>query len=82
MKGRQYTIRGIPDALDTALRQEAASTGKSLNTLVLEKLSGTSVEESHPVNTDFREFVGTWIEDPAFDEAMKDFERIDPEDWQ
>ncbi|MBX3743065.1 hypothetical protein OVA24_15510 [Luteolibacter sp. SL250] len=82
MKGMQYTIRGIPEEVDAALRKEAASTGKSLNALVIEKLSEDSVKKNASVNTDFREFVGTWIEDPAFDEAMKDFDRIDPEDWQ
>jgi hypothetical protein len=30
---------------------------------------------------DLDEFFGTWVEDPEFDKAMEDFERIDPEDW-
>jgi hypothetical protein len=28
---------------------------------------------------DLSDIVGTWVDDPEFDEAMKDFERVDRE---
>ena len=34
----QYTIRGIPPTVDTALRQRAGQTGKSLNEAAVDAL--------------------------------------------
>jgi len=31
---------------------------------------------------DFSDILGTWVDDPAFDEAMKDFGKIDEELWK
>lgn len=83
MKGIQYTIRGIPEELDATLREEAAINGKSLNSILIEKLSidlKDSVTEKQ--NTDFDQFVGTWQEDPGFDEAIKVFSEVDPGEWE
>lgn len=33
-------------------------------------------------NSNLEKYSGTWVEDPAFDEAMKDFEKIDEEAWK
>jgi hypothetical protein len=78
----QYTIRGIPKGVDRVLRQRAKREGKSLNEIALRALqdSAGSVPATK-INHDFDRFAGTWVEDPAFDEAMKMFEQIDaPED--
>jgi len=31
---------------------------------------------------DLSDLVGSWVEDPAFDEAIRDQDRIDPEMWK
>ena len=36
------------------------------------------VEITGPPKRDLSDIVGTWVDDPEFDEAMKDFERVDP----
>lgn len=83
MKGIQYTIRGIPEELDTVLREEAAQYGKSLNSLLIDKLSESSgIAKESGKNSDFDQFVGSWVEDPGFDEAIKCFDEIDPEEWE
>jgi len=33
------------------------------------------------LNRDLDEFFGTWVEDPEFDKAIEEFERIDLEYW-
>jgi len=81
MKGIQYTIRGIPEELDTALREEAAAYGKSLNSLLMEKLASSCQLEEKEKTNGLEAFAGCMEEDSTFDEAMKEFERVDPEDW-
>ena len=63
--------------------REAAKYGKSLNTLLIDKLSEACQISPKPfINHDFDEFAGAWQPDPGFDEALKDFDRIDPDDWE
>lgn len=77
---RQYTIRAVPAAVDSALRQRARREGKSLNAVVVEALRrGLALSAEPVVHHDLDFAAGTWVEDAAFDEAMKDFERIDDE---
>jgi len=82
MSGIQYTLRGIPSAVDTALREEAARYGKSLNALVVEKLSAAAGISDTPQTNGLEKFAGTWVEDPAFDEAIKEFEKVDHGEWE
>jgi hypothetical protein len=83
MKSRQYTIRSIPERVDRELRKRAKAEGKSLNAVVLQVLEEAAVAPDRPKrNENLRKFFGTWVEDPAFDEAMKDFEKIDEELWK
>jgi hypothetical protein len=58
MKSIQYTVRGVPEALDAALREEARSTGRTLNAVVVETLA----QAKHPaggVHDDLEWFVGS-----------------------
>jgi len=82
MKGLQYTVRGIPEEVDASLREEAAQSGKSLNTLLVEKISESTAAGKQGWTNGLEKFIGTWVEDPAFDEAMKDHEAIDPKEWE
>jgi hypothetical protein len=83
MKATQYTIRNIPSGLDAKLRARAKREKKSLNRLVIEQLnrsvSNNSVATGHH---DYDHYVNTWVDDPGFDEAMKDMRVVDPRDWQ
>jgi hypothetical protein len=83
MKSIQYTIRSVPEALDRVLRQRAEREQKSLNTVVLEALEEAVKNEAEPKTYhDLDHLIGTWVEDPAFDEMMEMFEQIDEEDWK
>jgi len=79
----QYTIRGIPPAVDQALRKRARSTGKSLNEAALDALAeGAGVTGAPRKRRDLSDIVGTWIEDPEFDAAVADQDRIDDDLWK
>lgn len=83
MNKKQYTIRQIPDNLDIALRSKARLLGKSLNKVLLESLAqGLGVHEESAKYHDLDYLAGSWKDDPAFEEALKDFEKIDEDSWK
>lgn len=78
----QYTIRNVPNAVDRELRETARKRGISLNEAALIALRrGLGVSEQPPEYDDLDDLVGTWKEDPLFDEAIKDQDRVDSELW-
>jgi hypothetical protein len=80
---RQYTLRSIPPAVDEALRKRARQEGRSLNTITLEALArGLDLEAEPTQYTDLDALIGSWQEDPGFDDAVATFERIDEEVWR
>jgi hypothetical protein len=79
----QYTIRNIPEILDELLRRSAREQGKSLNEVAIEALvRGTGLAESRSPQRDLGGIAGTWRKDPAFDRALADQDKIDPELWK
>ena len=79
----QYTIRAVPDEIDRALRQRARRESKSLNAVVIDALArGLALDAAQPRHTDLDDLVGTWQEDPDFDRAVAEFDRIDDESWK
>lgn len=79
----QYTIRAVSEALDRAVRNRARTERKSINAVVVEALARGLELEAQPVeHEDLDHLIGTWQEDPGFDRAIADFERIDPDVWQ
>ena len=79
----QYTIRAVPDEVDRALRQRARRESKSLNAVVIDALArGLALDAAPASHTDLDHLVGTWQEDPDFDRAVAEFERIDDESWK
>jgi plasmid stability protein len=82
----QYTIRNVPRQVDKALRQRAKDSGKSLNEVAVEALSsavganGNAKQPARHHDLDF--LIGTWIEDPAFDQTIAEHDRVDPKDWR
>ncbi len=81
--GRQYTIRSVPDAIDRVVRHRAGREGKSMNAVVVEALArGLELEGGPAEHTDLDHLIGTWQEDPGFDLAVADFERVDDDAWK
>jgi len=79
----QYTIRNVPRALDAMLRERARKDGKSLNEMVIEALARAMGFSKEPVRRrDLSGIAGTWIEDPEFDRAIDDQDRIDEDLWR
>lgn len=81
-QGKQYTIRNVPPAVDRALRKQARANGKSLNDTALEALRRAVGIEAVAHLDEFRDIIGTWIEDPEFDRAIAAQDTIDPEIWR
>jgi hypothetical protein len=79
----QYTLRAIPKTLDAALRRRAKQESKSLNTVAIEALArGLDLSPTPVEFADLDSLIGSWNEDPAFDNAVADFSRVDPDDWK
>ena len=79
----QYTIRNIPDYLDTTLRDFARREGKSLNEVAVAALvRGVGLEALERVKRDLSDIAGTWQEDAAFDNAIAEQQKIDEAMWQ
>lgn len=79
----QYTLRKIPKRVDEALRRKAKQEGMSLNQAALQALThGLGLTEGAPVYHDLDDLIGTWVEDPEFDEAIRAMDTVDPELWQ
>jgi len=79
----QYTIRDVSPALDSALRERARAENKSLNAVALESLSvGLRLSGAAVRYHDLDFAIGTWVEDPEFDAAIKAQDKIDPALWR
>ena len=79
----QYTLRNIPAALDRALRALARREGKSLNEVAIRALRrGVGVSEPRIPYRSLSDVAGTWREDPAFEQALADQDRIDEPLWR
>jgi hypothetical protein len=80
---KQYTLRAVPPLLDRTLRRQARQEGKSLNSVALEALAkGLELEAAPTVHTDLDALIGSWQEDPAFDQAITEFDKIDAAMWK
>jgi hypothetical protein len=85
MKARdaQYTIRGVPRSVDRALRRKAREQGKSLNAFVIEALrTAAGVAAEAPEHHDLDAFIGSWVEDPETEAALREQRTIDEADWR
>lgn len=79
------TLRNIPEDVSRHIRRKADEEGISLNKATLELLQerlGT-IKPKKRVYHDLDFLFGTWTKEEAdaFDEAIKDQEKIDPELW-
>ena len=79
----QYTIRNIPDELDAALRRRAREAGKSLNQAAVEALAqGVGLEEAAKPRRRLRDLAGQWRDDPDFDRAIAEQDKVDADLWR
>ena len=79
----QYTIRGIPAAVDSALRDRARVAGKSLNEAAIEALAeGAGVTGARPKRRDLGDITGTWRADKALESALAVQDRVDEDLWR
>jgi hypothetical protein len=79
----QYTIRGIPAAVDVALREAARSTGKSLNEAAIEALTeGSGVAGTRRKRRSLSDIAGTWRADKAVEAALSAQDQIDQDLWR
>jgi hypothetical protein len=79
----QYTIRGIPLAVDRAVRERARAESKSLNEVAVEALvDGLGLGEEDVVRRDLSDVAGTWKKDAALDAALAAQDRIDEDLWK
>jgi hypothetical protein len=79
----QYTIRGIPAAVDRALRERARAAGKSLNEAAVDALTESAgMAGVRPKRRDLGDIVGTWKADRGVEAALADQHRVDEELWR
>ena len=79
----QYTIRGLPARLDMLIRTRAKEEGKSLYTVAVEALMvAFGLRGSVRARRDLGMLAGSWVEDPAVDEALEGQRVIDDEMWR
>lgn len=78
----QYTIRNVPDYLDSALRNAAREQGKSLNDVTVQALvRGAGVQELKRRQRNLNDIAGTWRKDAAFDAAIAAQDTVDEAMW-
>jgi plasmid stability protein len=79
----QYTIRGIPAAIDNALRVRARADGKSLNEAAVDALAeGVGVADTPRKRRDLGDIAGTWKPDKALESALATQDRVDEDLWR
>ena len=79
----QYTLRGIPDALDKAIRRRAREEGKSLNEVTVEVLAdGLGFGEESVARRDLSDIVGTWKREASFEAALAAQDSVDEDLWK
>ena len=79
----QYTLRDIPPAVDSVVRERARAEGKSLNEVAVEALAeGLGLGEADVVRRDLSDVAGTWKREAAVEAALAAQDRIDKDLWK
>lgn len=79
----QYTIRGIPEAVDSALRERARAAGTSLNEAAVEALAeGSGSTGARRRRRDLTDIAGTWKAERVVEDALGDQDRVDEDLWR
>ena len=78
----QYTIRGIPMAIDDALRARAQAAGTSLNEAASDAWAeGAGLGGAPRKRRDFGDIASTWKPDKAVEAALAEQDQIDEGLW-
>jgi len=79
----QYTLRKVPKQIDQALRQRAKEEQRSLNEVTIEVIERGLGIRGNPIrHHDLDDLIGTWIDDPKFDQAIEEMDQIDSDLWK
>lgn len=81
---KQLTLRGIPDHVETGIREKARKSGRSLNRVSIELLeSALDLKPRNAQKRDLSRLAGQWSEEEGdeFDRLAQTFEQIDEELW-
>lgn len=79
----QYTIRNIPEPVDSVIRKRSKQTGKSFNQTVVDMLSLQAFGSiTVPKDDDFSWLFNKNTLDDDFDEAINDMSKVDDKLWQ
>lgn len=79
----QYTIRGIPPVVDTAIRKRARMHGKSLNEVAVEALTeGAGVSGVPRKRRDLSDIAGSWKPDRIVEAALAEQDHVDEDLWR
>lgn len=81
------TVHALEPRVEKRIRSKAKREGQSLNRTIKKLLAesvGVSSSPQADHRDDFVEFLGEWNDQDAetFQNAVADFEKIDPSDWQ
>ena len=79
----QYTIRGIPPALDEALRERARASGKSLNEAAVDALTaGSGLTALRSRRRSLSDIAGTWRAEKTVEAALASQDVVDKDMWK
>ncbi len=80
MQAKQFTVWGLPDEVDRALRERARTRKVSINQVIVDELTKATIGVRQ--YGDFSDLVGRWAPDDAFDEIIGRQRTVNPDDWQ
>jgi hypothetical protein len=73
-------LDNLPQVVSDALEKKAQEQGRTLREVVLDALTrGLAVSD---MQRDLTDITGTWADDPAFDKALEEFDRVDSDLWK
>ena len=79
----QYTIRGIPPAVDEAIRERARAEGKSINDIAVAALTeGIGLGAEDVVRRDLSDVAGTWVDEADVNAAIAAQDQVDESLWK
>ena len=82
-KCMQYTIRGIPPAVDSAIRERARAAGKSLNEAAVDALTeAAGIAGAQHKRRELQDIAGTWKADKALESALAAQDVVDKDSWR
>lgn len=81
---KSITIHNLDDTLDRLLREKADQGGTSLNKIIKGLLRESLGISKQQKKFDFSEFSGIWTQEEfkEFEHSVKDFEKVNSQDWK